>query len=60
MGKRISFRLDAEDEKKLRTMAKQRNTTMTAILKEAIREAGKRSPQGTWHSKAECVGSLLD
>jgi hypothetical protein len=45
MSKRISFRLDAEDERKLRAMAKQGNTTMRAILKEAIREAGKRLPK---------------
>ena len=45
MAKRISFRLDAEAERNLRTMAKQRKTTMTAIIKEAIREAWKRPPQ---------------
>jgi hypothetical protein len=45
MGKRISFRLDAEAERNLRAMARQRNTTMTAIIKEAIREAWKRVPK---------------
>ena len=45
MAKRISFRLDAEAERNLHTMAKQRKTTMTAIIKEAIREAWKCPPQ---------------
>ena len=45
MGKRISFRLDAEGERKLRAMAGRRKTTMTAIIKEAIRESWKRLPK---------------
>lgn len=45
MGKRISFRLDGEAERNLRAMANQRKTTMTSIIKEAIREEWKRFPK---------------
>jgi hypothetical protein len=45
MDKRISFRLDAELDRYLRETARQRKTTMTAILKEAIREKWKRLPK---------------
>ena len=42
MDNRISFRVDEETARRLRGEAKQRKTTMTAILKEAIREQWKR------------------
>jgi predicted transcriptional regulator len=42
MDKRVSFRLDTETALRLRTEARQRKTTMTAIIKEAIREEWKR------------------
>jgi len=42
MDNRISFRLDDEAARRLRAEAKQRKTTMTAIIKEAIREEWER------------------
>ena len=42
MEKRISFRLDSELAQKLRAEARQRKTTMTAIIKEAIRREWNR------------------
>jgi len=42
MEKRISFRLDAELAQKLRAEARERKTTMTAIIKEAIRKEWNR------------------
>jgi len=45
MDKRISVRLDAKAARNLRATAGQRKTTKTAIIKEALREAGKRLPK---------------
>ena len=42
MDNRVSFRLDAELARRLRAEAKQRKTTMTAIVKEAIRKEWER------------------
>ena len=42
MDNRVSFRLDAETARDLRAEARRRKTTMTAIIKEAIREEWKR------------------
>jgi predicted transcriptional regulator len=42
MQERISFRLDDADSQKLRKMARDRKTTMTAIVKEALRDQWKR------------------
>jgi predicted transcriptional regulator len=51
MDNRVSFRVDEETARRLRAEARQRKTTMTAILKEAIREQWKRvCPQPAAHT----------
>jgi len=42
MGMRISFRLDDESARRLRAEARERNTTMTAIIKEAFHKHYER------------------
>ncbi len=45
MDNRISFRVDDEIARRLHAEARQRKTTMTAIIKEAIREEWGRVRQ---------------
>jgi hypothetical protein len=45
MDNRVSFRLGEETARQHRAEARQRNTTMTAIIKEAIRKEWKRLPK---------------
>ena len=44
MDNRVSFRLDAETARILRILARQGETTKTAVIKEALREAWKSVP----------------
>ncbi|MGO8816603.1 MAG: ribbon-helix-helix protein, CopG family [Terriglobia bacterium] len=45
MDNRVSFRVDEETARRLHAEARQRKTTMTAIIKEAIREEWERLPK---------------